>query len=180
MVRERKTRWLGASLLLIVSLYLQACNASENPDTEKTVVTEQLNYDGSVMCAFSGEPIETVRYGGRLTMEDGTVLDFMSSECLAGYVLQLPNQESVARLQVTDFTQGKRLLDVEEVVFLHSRLRPSPNGMNLSAIKASDTKMRTYIHDAYPGPMITWEEVLELVETEWNLKPVAQRGGGER
>ncbi|MEX1211936.1 MAG: hypothetical protein WEA36_03745 [Balneolaceae bacterium] len=181
MMKGHTLYWSGVAALCAGTILL-SCSATPE-STEHTSgasidATNQLAYDGSSVCAFSGEPIETVRYGGRLTLVSGEILEFMSAECLAGYVLQMKNSESVERLEVTDFTHGKRLMDVEKMVFLHSRLRPSPNGMNLSAIEAADKKMRSYIYDAYPGPMLTWNEVLDLVREEWNLTAVSENTGG--
>lgn len=176
------TFWGGVAVLWTSTILMLSCSATPESSKQTSDASKdtknQLAYDGSSVCAFSGERIETVRYGGRLTLDSGEVLEFMSAECLAGYVLQMKNSESVERLEVTDFTHGKRLMDVEEMVFLHSRLRPSPNGMNLSAIEAADEKMRNYIYDAYPGPMLTWNEVLDLVREEWNLTAVAENTGG--
>jgi hypothetical protein len=59
------------------------------------------------------------------------------------------------------------------MIYLRSKLRPSPNGMFLSAIEATDTKMITNIYEAYPGDLITWNEVLELVRNEWDLTVTA-------
>jgi len=41
--------------------------------------------------------------------------------------------------------------------------------MYLTAIEAADEKMVTYIYNAYPGPLLNWDEVLELVRDEWDL-----------
>ena len=133
---------------------------------------EQLSY-GSDVCEFSHEVIETVRYGGRIEMTNGDKFNFMSVECLAGFYLNLEDTANVKSIKAVEFINGKRLLDVDQLVFLHSKLRPSPNGMYLTAVDASDKKMKTFIYDAYPGPYLEWDEVLELVRNEWDLTEYA-------
>lgn len=154
------------AVLLLISMGCSNENSETiNPESDSF---EQINY-GSEMCDFSNEVIETVRYGGRIELEGEGVYNFMSVECLAGFYLKLQDKSKVNSLKVVDFTHGKRLLPVHEMVFLHSRLRPSPNGMYLTAIEAANEKMVTYIYDAYPGPLLSWDEVLELVRDELDL-----------
>lgn len=159
----------STTLLLALGFLALSCS-SENESSESTKNNdfEQIDYHSDV-CEFTGEEIEVVRYGGRMEMENGDEFNFMSAECLAGYYLNLSDASQVKSLKAVDFKDGKRLLDVEDLVFLQSSLRPSPNNMNLTAIDASDEKMINNIYDAYPGEIMDWEEVLELVEDEWNL-----------
>jgi len=170
---------LTLSGMLFFLLWMTGC-MSEEP---RTVANERQTHEelafGSAECVFTGETIETVRYGGRIEMRDGQQLDFMSVECLAGYYLGLKDQDDVALIQVVDFTHGKRLLNVDEMTFLHSKLRPSPNGLFLTAIEAADNKMVNYIYNAYSGPLLSWEEVLELVRDEWGIGRVAEAAGPE-
>jgi hypothetical protein len=62
--------------------------SSERISSNKhSAITEQINY-GTDICAFTGDLIETVRYGGRIVMKDGTDLQFhvcgMYSRILSG------------------------------------------------------------------------------------------------
>lgn len=155
---------------LIFGLLLAGC--AEQSETENDVFIYQntldINY-GTDICSYSNEVIEKVRYGGKMVMEDGTVHKFMSVECTAGFYLGLDDRSSVQTLQIVDFAHGQQYLPADELVYLKSPLQPSPNGLYLTAIDKSNEKMKTYIYDAYPGTFYNWEEVLELVNDEWNL-----------
>ena len=146
----------------------EQANQAEQRQVKMERVDDGINY-GSDVCEFTNKPIETVRYGGRIELDNGDRFTFMSVECLAGYYLGLSDQSAVKSIKAVDFAHGERLLPVDEMVFLHSKLRPSPNGLFLTAVDASNEKMKTYIYDAYPGPYLDWSEVLELVRDEWDL-----------
>lgn len=120
-------------------------------------------------CAYTGQEITTVRYGGVIELKNGKKLKFMSVECVAGYYLGMNDKKEIQKMGIVDFAEGKKLLPVDELVYLNSPLRPSPNGMNLTAVDASNEKMKTYIYDAYPGDFLSWDEVLEKVGSEWNI-----------
>lgn len=156
-------------IILILLPVIIACTSQveENHTSSSASNTDQNMPYGEVSCEFAGSPVETVRYGGKITLVDGEELYFMSVECLAGYRLGMPDPDDVVEMQAVDFVDGKRLMDVEDLVFLHSKLRPSPNGLFLSAVDASNEKMKTFVYDAYPGPYLSWDEVLALVQKEW-------------
>ncbi|MEX2584832.1 MAG: hypothetical protein WD315_00470 [Balneolaceae bacterium] len=177
-MRNRRMWWPQRVLLVILVSggIFTGCVSDKTPKMEATSEVEELSY-GEDVCALTGDVIKTVRYGGRMTLQNGKALNFMSVECLAAYYIQMQDAKEISRMQVVDFTHGTRLMDVNKMVYLNSRLRPSPNGLSLTAIEAADTKMRSYIYDAYPGPMLEWDEVLELVGEKWNL-PVAERQSG--
>lgn len=147
---------------------MAACSETNNRNTATAVKAEkeQLSY-GSDICEFTGKTIREVRYGGRMVTSSGDTLNFMSAECLAGYLLKMESRDDVASLKVVDFVDGKKLMPVEELKFLNSKLRPSPNGMYLTAVDASNTKMVEFVYDAYPGPYLEWNEVVDKVEAEW-------------
>lgn len=154
---------------------LETCEPeTQNPGMVTTEPIEQLQY-GTDVCAFTDQVIETVRYGGKITLTNGETFSFMSTECLAAFYLNTSDKSKIASVKVVDFTHGKRLMDVNEMIYLRSKNRPSPNGMFLSAIEATNTKMITNIYEAYPGDLITWNEVLELVRNEWDLTVTAHR-----
>lgn len=155
------------SLLLLVSL-----SCTEERTQENSVFVYQNSVDieyGSDICSFTGQPIETVRYGGKITMNNGDEHKFMSVECVAGFVLNLDDRSEIDFIQIVDFAHGQQYLPVDQLVFLRSNLRPSPNGLFLTAIDKSNRRMVEYIHDAYPGEYMDWDELLELVGREWNI-----------
>ena len=130
--------------------------------------TLDINY-GEDICSFSGETIERVRFGGKIIMDDGTEHKFMSAECTAGFYLGIDDKSKVEIIQIVDFAHGQKYLPVDELVYLRSPLQPSPNGLYLTPIDNSNERMKTYIYDAYPGEFFTWDEVLDLVDREWEI-----------
>lgn len=157
-----------AVIILFCSVIFTSCSQEQKKSAVKTSVSE-IDY-GTDICAFSEDTIETVRYGGKIELNDGTFLKFMSAECVAGYYIRLKDKQKIKRMEIVDFADGKKMLPVNELVYLNSPLRPSPNGMNLTAVDASNKKMRDYIYDAYPGDYLTWQDVLAKVENEWNIR----------
>jgi len=159
------------TIFVIFLILLGGCNQaseSEGIDVYKYTNSVDIEY-GSDICSYTNEVIETVRYGGKIVMEDGVEHKFMSVECIAGFYLELSDKKSVEQILVVDFAHGQQYLPVDELVYLKSSLRPSPNGMSLTAIDNSNEKMKEYIYDAYPGEFHDWEEVLEMVSEEWSI-----------
>lgn len=158
--------------LLLFFLLLIAVGCSEQTETNNDVFTYTNHLDityGEDICAYTNEPIERVRFGGKMVMSDGEVLKFMSAEATAGYYLEMENRNRIKSIEIVDFAHGQQYLPVDELVFLQSTLQPSPNGMDLTPVDASNEKMKNYIYDAYPGTFYSWDEVLKLVSEEWDL-----------
>jgi len=158
----------AASLLLAAACSQEAAESSQQSSTSNQADLTSISYEKDT-CAFTGDTITVVRYGGEIEMQDGTVHKFMSVECVAGFYLGLEDKSKVKSLKIVDFAHGKKLLPPDELVYLNSSLRPSPNGMFLTAVDASNERMKTYIYDAYPGPYLQWDEVLAMVSEKWNL-----------
>jgi len=158
--------------VLFILLLLITVGCAGQSDTSNDVFRYTNNLDinyGEDICAYTNKPIERVRFGGRMILDDGDVLKFMSAEATAGYYLEMDNREQIEKIEIVDFAHGQKYLPVDELVYLQSRLQPSPNGLFLTPVDASNEKMKTYIYNAYPGTFYSWDEVLELVSEEWDL-----------
>lgn len=156
--------------VILSSLLLWSCSESSEKKNDVFLYTNNVDIEyGKDVCSYTNEVIKTVRYGGKITMDDGSTHKFMSVECLAGYYLKMDNKEAIQSIEMVDFAHGQKYLPADELVFLRSSLRPSPNGMSLTAIDNSNEKMKDYIYDAYPGEFMNWDEVLDLVSEEWAL-----------
>lgn len=156
----------AASLLLAAACSQEAAHNHQQPAVQADITS--ISYENDT-CALTGDTITVVRYGGEIEMQDGTVHKFMSVECVAGFYLGLDDKSQVKSVKIVDFAHGKKLLPPDELVYLNSSLRPSPNGMFLTAVDASNERMKSFIYDAYPGPYLQWEEVLVMVSEKWNL-----------
>lgn len=158
-------------LAFIAAFLAVACTQEDVRNTNDVFLytnSVDIKY-GTDICSFTKKPIETVRYGGKITLENGDVHKFMSVECTAGFYLGIDDKSTIKQIEIVDFAHGQQYLPVDGLVFLQSKLRPSPNGLFLTAIDNSNTKMKQYIYDAYPGTFMSWEEVLGLVQEEWDL-----------
>jgi len=164
------------NILLLTALLIAGCNENQTQENEVFLYKNSvdINY-GSDICSFTGKAIETVRYGGKIVLTDETEHKFMSVECMAGFYLKMEDISSINYMLTVDFAHGQQYVPVEDAVYLRSSLRPSPNGMNLTAVDASNERMKTYIYDAYPGEYLSWNEVLELVKDEWNIRHTAMK-----
>lgn len=163
--------------IIILTVFIFA-GCSEKSSQEHSVFLYKNSVDisyGTDTCSFTGKTIETVRYGGKIVMKDNSEHKFMSVECMAAFYLALNDHEKVKEIVTVDFAHGQQFIGVEDAVYLRSALRPSPNGLNLTAIDASNERMKVYIYDAYPGEYLSWSEVLELVNNEWNLQQTAMK-----
>lgn len=166
--------------LVMILLLLGGCGESTEKQNDVYLYTNSVDIDyGSDICSFTNDVIETVRYGGRIILQDGEEHKFMSVECVAGFYLSMSDteRENIESIDIVDFAHGQQYLPVDQLVFLKSSLRPSPNGMNLTAVDDSNERMKTYIYDAYPGDFYSWDEVLEMVEKEWELNGTAEQTG---
>ena len=157
-------------LIIAIGFVAAACSQDENRQNDVLIYenTLDINY-GEDICSFTGETIERVRFGGKIVMNNGTEHLFMSAECTAGFYLGLDDKSKVESIQIVDFAHGQKYLPVDELVYLRSSLQPSPNGLYLTPIDNSNERMKTYIYDAYPGEFFTWDEVLDLVDREWEI-----------
>lgn len=183
-IHRRKTALAGSLLILLAAaiplFLLSACSwQSQKPGEpgpnsassrgEIRISSEGFPLDyGTDVCAWSGQTLETVRYGGRVLLSDQTDLRFDSAENLARWYLANRQSARIASIGVVDFAHGQQLLPPEKLAFLQSRNRPSPGGMNITPVEAANERMRTNIYEAYPGTWMTWAELLERIETETN------------
>lgn len=149
--------------LLAAVLMLTACGEAQQEEQAHNNRERPIDYRNDT-CDYCQNEIRTERYGGRLTTEDGEEYIFRSAECLAGFYLDRSEGDpDVASLEVVDFIDGFRMIDVEEATYLFSINLPSPNGMDLTAMDRTNEDMIRKIEAAYPGTFADWEEVLARV-----------------
>lgn len=171
---KRPVRWpvsllITGSVGFSVLLGLGGCQEAEapgdgpRPDITPAATEDRMVY-GQDQDPFCRGPVERVRYGGEVRTADGEVLRFRSVECMAAHLNQTSARaHDPAQVRVVDFPHGWRLIDVREATFLHTPNQPGPDALNLMAIGSE--RMVQNLHDAYTGSLLTWDEVLELVES---------------
>ncbi|MFU8811488.1 MAG: hypothetical protein ACNA78_00900 [Balneolaceae bacterium] len=156
---------------IVMSLLMLSCAGEQEQEETVFIYTNEVDIRyGNDHCSFTGDAITTVRYGGKIAMNNGTEHKFMSVECMAGYYLGMQEKAEIKTMETVDFAHGQKFIPVEKAVYLKSSLRPSPNGLNLTAVDDGNEKMKQYIYDAYPGEYLSWNEVLDHVKAEWNLQ----------
>lgn len=119
---------------------------------------------GEDIGAYCRMTISDARYGTELLTKTGKAYKFDSVECLAGYMLAHPGIEAETHsLWVTAFDDPDTLIPISKAFFLHAPALRSPMGMNLSAFGAGTTE--DAVLEAYGGEILSWDDVLALVET---------------
>ena len=153
----------GIALLVLLSV-LGGCDGPP-PPVDEADDPNRIVY-GQDLDPFCGDTVETVRWGGEVVTHEGERLRFRSTECMAGYLLERgPDRSDIASVKVVDFPDGWKLIDAETATYLKSPNLYSPTGLNILAIESP--KMQGNLQDAYTGPLLNWQEVLELVAREW-------------
>ncbi len=165
-------------LLISFSLFIiPACNPGEKSAPINTthqgagglLMEYQVNY-----CEWTGEKIETVRYGA-LIKSGKTNHYFKSVECAIAWQLAANNKSDSENLLVVDFIHGKKLIPAVDAIYLQSTLRPSPGKLYISALEKSNTFMLGRVYEAYPGTFLEWDELVEFVKKEWGTTPVSPK-----
>jgi copper chaperone NosL len=178
--RPSNTPSAVVSGLMLALLAIPACgpadqDRSQEGDRTSLDHTTAMVY-GQDMDPFCGKAVDRVRWGGELVTADGERVRFRSVECLAGHLLAHgPEMREGASIRVVDFPDGHRLIPASEAVFLHTPNLPSPDRLNLMAIHRDNERMIQNLQDAYTGPLLDWDQVLELVEGRW--QPAVAAGG---
>jgi copper chaperone NosL len=119
-------------------------------------------------CAYCDGLIADDRFGGELVTRSGDVYRFMSTECLAGFVVSgAVARDDIRSVRVVDYDHGKRLIDAETALFVRSDTRESPTGLNILA--AEREVVAHNLHFFFGGTRLSWPAVLDLVREEWEL-----------
>ncbi|MBJ6118320.1 nitrous oxide reductase accessory protein NosL [Pontibacter sp. BT310] len=144
------------SFMLTVAL-LTACSVEPKP----------IPY-GETNCAHCNMTVADNRFGAELVNDKGKAIYFDSSECLAAFVNEQPEQgNNAAYLMVTDYTNPNQIINAREAHFLQSRELPSPMGMFLTAY--ADAGAAQKMQQEHGGRLLNWEEVVLAVQK--NEKP---------
>ena len=156
-------------LLPILFVSLAACGPDASTSDSADEQAHQANpiAYGEDYDDYCDKLITDKRYGALLITSDGSRHTFSSAECMIGYELEQElTEEDIEQRWVVDVVRNKRLLDVKEARFLHSKNQPSPGGLDLSAFVDDDGlsyNMRFLLH----GDDLNWTEAVELVRSSW-------------
>jgi copper chaperone NosL len=164
---SHRTRRLSPVALGVLLLVLGACAPAAQEDAARGDATAAAVAwaHGGAASDYCDGVIPERRYGGELVTDERTYR-FMSTECLAGFVLsgQVADHE-IRALRVVDFNHGERLIDARTAYYVRTQFERSPNGLNVVATDRD--KVAANIHYFLGGQRMTWAEVLALVAREW-------------
>ena len=79
-----------------------------------------------------------------------------------------PNEAYVAdtKVWVTDFANPPELIPVSEAFFLRSDNLRSPMGLGITAFGNESIRQRA-VEDSFGGDLMSWDEVVAYVESNW-------------
>lgn len=108
--------------------------------------------------------ISDAQFASQILNNQGRAFKFDSIECMAAYTLT-ENPENVHSHWVPNFENPDEWLSAEKAFFLHSETLRSPMGLYLTAF--ADRETAEEFRREYRGEIVTWNEVKEIVKTEW-------------
>ncbi|MEX0648848.1 MAG: nitrous oxide reductase accessory protein NosL [Balneolaceae bacterium] len=121
---------------------------------------------GNEECAYCRMIITDAEFASQIVNNQGRSYKFDSVECMAAFELTSGNKNNIHSKWVPDFQNNNEWINAESAVFLHSETLRSPMGLYLSAYSspADAEAMRS----EYGGEIMSYREVLLLVEQEWS------------
>jgi copper chaperone NosL len=131
--------------------------------------------DAGKPCDYCRMAISDERFGGQLVTRKGKLYVFDSVECLASFYVQQSATAERATVWVADYTKPGEWIPAASARFARSEEHPSPMGLNLVSFsaKADSAVLPRDLRD----DVMSWPQVLALVQREWNARPLARAAG---
>ena len=142
------------SVFLILTMMVVGCTPTPQP----------INFGGD-LCEHCRMMVTDAQFGSQILNKKSKSFKFDSVECMVAYDLKNPDPENVHSRWVPDFSNPEVWVEAEKAFYLHSEQLRSPMGMFLSAYE-TEAAARVLQAD-YGGQIIGYEDVLNLVKTEW-------------
>jgi len=121
---------------------------------------------GTDECVYCRMIISERQFGAVLVTSRGRSEKFDAVECMGAFILDGNiDKENIHSLWTTDFENPGTLIDVTEALYLRSPNLTSPMGLNVSAY--SSEEFAKEMLERYDGELITWNNILDLVERVW-------------
>ncbi|MCC5904768.1 MAG: nitrous oxide reductase accessory protein NosL [Balneolaceae bacterium] len=148
----------GRSFLLVMLLasltFITGCEPKPQP----------IEFGGD-QCAYCRMMITEPEFGTQTLNNQGRSFKFDSIECMAAYELTNDDPENIHSSWVPDFLNRGEWLEARSALYLHSETLRSPMGLNLSSYENRQTAEE--MRQEYGGEIISFDEVLQIVEQEW-------------
>lgn len=117
-------------------------------------------------CAYCQMIISDQRYGTELITTKGKIYKYDSIECLAAYIIEeKKGAKNLQSIWTIDFKYPEKFIDATKAWYLQSDLLKSPMGLNLSSF--TDKNAAENVKNVYPGELIRWDEVKNIVKIKW-------------
>ncbi|HAC14661.1 MAG TPA: hypothetical protein DCE78_01770 [Bacteroidetes bacterium] len=142
------------SMILILVLIVSGCTPSPQP----------INF-GSDLCEHCRMMVTDAQFGSQIVNKQSKSFKFDSVECMVAFDLKNTDPENVHSRWVPDFSNPDVWVEAEKAFYLHSDQLRSPMGMFLSAYETEEAAR--VLQADYGGQIISYDEVLKLVKTEW-------------
>ena len=150
-------KYMRRALLLLWGGFILLNGCSPSP--------EPISY-GTDSCDYCKMTIVDAKFSSELVTRKGKVYKFDSIECMAGFTIENKmTAEKVHSLWVMPIESPQQFMNVDQAVFLHSEAIRSPMRMGLAAFP--DLQAAQKVQADYQGEILTWEEVIQLVEKQW-------------
>ncbi len=126
---------------------------------------------GEHKCEFCKMGVVNQNYHSQILTKKGRRYHFDSIECMFSFWDK--NIDKVEKVWVKDYLHPKDWIEIQNANFLKSEKLPSPMAANLSSYKsqkeAEDNRL------LYGGVLMTKEEVMEYVKTNWEKELAGKR-----
>lgn len=142
------------TVILILVLMVAGCTPTPQP----------INFGGD-LCEHCRMMVTDAQFGSQILNQQTKSFKFDSVECMVAYDLKNTDPENVHSRWVPDFTNPEVWVEAEKAFYLHSDQLRSPMGMFLSAYESEESAR--VLQADYGGQIISYDEVLKLVKTEW-------------
>ena len=119
------------------------------------------SYQGDYCRMMITEP----QFASQILNNQGRSFKFDSIECMAAYALTADEPDNIHSHWVPNFENPDEWLRAEDAYFLHSETLRSPMGLYLTAY--ADQETAEEYRQEYRGEIVSWNEVKEIVQTEW-------------
>lgn len=120
---------------------------------------------GSDQCEHCRMLITEAEYASQLLNHQSKSYKFDSIECLAAFDLTSEERSNIHSMWVPDFINRDIWIDAELAIYLHSETLRSPMGLFISSYQNKEDALQ--MQHEYGGQILTYSEVLSLVEKSW-------------
>lgn len=145
-------------ILLLIPIFFLLSGCLDQEPSEVQIHTDE--------CTYCKMVISDGRFTAQLVSDKGKSYPFDSIECMAAYEHTNPDVAEGAKLYVTNFTEPRHWLLVEETDIYKSDDIQSPMGLSLFALR-SDSDVPEIFEDA---ELQTWQRTVQYVSSSWGIR----------